>query len=226
MATRKKPAESVLPILNKPKRGTQRGAPCQTGLVKELPVKPTNPRMAKALEKQRIVAAFMEQAERDLKNPESAAKRKAKEELELAKYQALKTPLPRETFIPAMADEICARVAEGENLTDVLRSLGLKFVDMCAWLRKSPVFAAGFAVARENVAHLYVSQMVSIADGAVGKAEVERLQIQTRQWLASKVLNKLYGDKIVHAGDAENPLVTKLVMSASDLVAKIKSGEK
>ena len=33
-----------------------------------------------------------------------------------------------------------------------------------------------------------------------------RLRVDTRKWLLSKLMPKKYGDKIIHAGDQENPL--------------------
>lgn len=38
-----------------------------------------------------------------------------------------------------------------------------------------------------------------------------RLRVDTRKWLLSKALPKMFGDRVIHAGDAENPIATKEV---------------
>jgi hypothetical protein len=43
----------------------------------------------------------------------------------------------------------------------------------------------------------------------VDMIEHRRLQVDTRKWLLSKALPKVYGDKIIHSGDDEDPIATK-----------------
>lgn len=195
------------------------------GFVKPRPDKPTNPRMAAAMRAQHLVETVESKAQSGLANPKAAKIRKAREAKELAKQAALENRLPRHAYIPAYADEICERLAEGEDVSTILKSLNISFVTMCDWMRKVPLFAAAFATARENQTHLFISQIVTIADNVVpGQVDIAKLQIDTRKFLASKLLAKLYGDKVQVSGDAENPLTTKLVMSADDLLKRIKGG--
>ncbi len=195
------------------------------GMVKPAPAKPANSRMAAQFKAQALADEVTRQAIADNASPaarKAAQARKRREAATLARAEALKAPVPRDTYIPAHAEAICNRMAEGEDVGEILKDLGVSFGSMCAWMRKVPSFAAAFALARENQAHLYISQITRIADNATGKGELARLQVDTRKWLASKILNKIYGDKVQVSGDAENPLVTRLVSSADDLVNKIK----
>lgn len=200
-------------------------APDRGGFVKPRPKKPTNAKMAAEFRKQELVAALEKQAEADRADPKAAKARKAKEKKALEKLEALAAPVDRHVYVPQYADEICNRMAEGEHVQDILKELGISFVSMCTWMRKVPAFAAAFAVARENQAHLYISQITKISDDVeAGKVDMAKLQIDTRKWLASKILSKLYGDKVQVSGDGENPLVTKMIMNSDDLVKRIKGG--
>jgi hypothetical protein len=68
--------------------------------------------------------------------------------------------------------------------------------------------------------------MTELADAALNDSseniQARKLQVNTRQWLASRFLPKVFGDKVTHSGDADNPIVTQLVLGANDLMAKIK----
>jgi hypothetical protein len=224
MATRKQP-KTERPERKYAGPGASVSKPANAGYVKPVPKKPANERQAKELQRLQVVAQIEAQAEQDAADPATARKRKLKEKREIAKIAALQTPVVRGVYIPAYADAICERMIEGEDLSEILRDLGVKFGEMCNWMKRHPQFAAQFSTARESQAHLFISQIANIADRATGKGELARLQIDTRKWLASKLLNKLYGDRIVHAGDGDNPIVTKLVSDSADLVAKIKQVE-
>ena len=44
-----------------------------------------------------------------------------------------------------------------------------------------------------------------------GAVQKQRLQVDTRKWLLSKLAPKRYGDKITLAGDEENPLKVETI---------------
>lgn len=173
-------------------------------------------------------AAVLAQAYWDAKNPEAAKQRKAREAKLLVRATKLEVAraIKRTAFIPAFADEIVERVSDGEDVLSVLRELEIRFVDMARWLQLNETFRLAYEKARENAAHRFISEIVTIADSARGKGEVEKIMIDARKWLASKVLSKMYGEKITHAGDAESPLVTKLVSDSAELLAKIRGETK
>lgn len=56
--------------------------------------------------------------------------------------------------------------------------------------------------------------MLDIADDKEGDPQRDRLRIDTRKWLASKLKPKKYGDKIEHSGPEGGPLVVQVLQFA------------
>lgn len=95
-----------------------------------------------------------------------------------------------------LLDEFCARMTEGQKISDIC---------------KDPIFPSQATVYRtmavdENVAraitrariiaqHAFIDQTLDMADGATPETvSVVTLQIRTRQWNASKIAPRIYGD--------------------------------
>ena len=56
-------------------------------------------------------------------------------------------------------------------------------------------------------------EFLQIADDKSGDAMRDRLRLDTRKWLMSKIAPKRFGDKFIHSGDPDAPLVVeKLVV--------------
>lgn len=100
------------------------------------------------------------------------------------------------------------------------------------WLQADEVFRARYVRAKEDQADVFVEEMLEIADNnendisidpkdetkkRIEYANIQRakLRVDTRRWIASKFKANKYGDRVIHAGDEEAPLVTKEV-SQSD----------
>jgi hypothetical protein len=64
---------------------------------------------------------------------------------------------------------------------------------MGRWLNENEEFRAAYARAREKRAETFAEQMIEIADTAEDPAKA-RLQVETRKWIASKLLPRMYGD--------------------------------
>jgi hypothetical protein len=202
-------------------------AKAQAGVVAKVMLKPPpkvpqNVRQAKAKLTVEFQAKAMRQKERDLANPKNAKKRRLKEDAKLAKAILLATPIEKEAYSDALGCEIVERVSNGEHLPDVLKSLDVTFHSFSNWTRNYKAFREMFHLAREAQAHAFVSQVVKIADEATGKGELAKIKIDTRKWLASKILAPIYGDRIVHSGDSENPIVAKLVSDSAELLSKLR----
>lgn len=134
-------------------------------------------------------------------------------------------------YTPELAAVICARMSEGETLSDICRSEG--FPDRASvfrWEKAHDDFCNALARAREAQAHRWAEQLLEIADDGQndfmerkrqdGSAEQafnaehvqrSRLRVDTRKWLLTKALPRLYGDKVEGAaGTASNPIVILL----------------
>jgi hypothetical protein len=96
------------------------------------------------------------------------------------------------------------------------------------WLNKKPTFLEQYTRAREEQAETHADEIVAIADetpittpvydrdGEVIDIKLDsayiqwqRQRIDARKWTAAKLRPKKYGDRVVHAGDEENPMVVE-----------------
>jgi hypothetical protein len=123
-------------------------------------------------------------------------------------------------FDQAKADRICERLSRGESLRKASDAEGVAPSSVLYWQRDHPEFAEQYARARDIGYRLLADEIVEIADDGsndtikTDKGEItdhdviarSRLRVDTRKWMLSKMLPKIYGDKIIHSGDPENPI--------------------
>jgi hypothetical protein len=128
-----------------------------------------------------------------------------------------------------LANEICARIAEGESLRSICRCDGMPNIrSVMRWLGIHSEFSQQYARAREAQAESMFEEMLEIADdgsndwmertgkdGETGDKVVDhehvsrsKLRVDTRKWMLARMAPKKYGDatNIKLSGDAENPL--------------------
>lgn len=126
------------------------------------------------------------------------------------------------THTAALAETICERLSGGESLRAICRDEAMPpEATVRGWaLDDREGFAALYARAREVQAHAIADELLEIADDGSndwmvreGKTELNsehvqrsRLRSDTRKWLLSKMLPKVYGDKMQHTGNDEKPL--------------------
>lgn len=111
---------------------------------------------------------------------------------------------------------ICERIAKGESLRAICETEGMPAAStVCGWLAEDAAFAEQYARAREAQADYYADEIVAIADEPPNlvpttddKGEVvevaldgaaiqrQRLRIDARKWVASKLKPKKYGEKV------------------------------
>lgn len=114
----------------------------------------------------------------------------------------------------AIGDIICERIANGESLRAICREEDMPAMStVFRWLNLVAEFSDQYARAREEQADTYADELVSIADEGETKVIVgndgttmvaydstavarNRLRVDTRKWVASKLKSKKYGDKI------------------------------
>ena len=130
------------------------------------------------------------------------------------------TPKPKKKmgrpsiYSEELVTRIFHRMSRGESLTRILRDDGMPdMAQIWRWLDKpiSEDFRAKYARARELQAHALVDGIFDVADDARNDFAVgpngekivvhehinrSRLRVDTRKWYASKVLPKIYGEKI------------------------------
>lgn len=106
-------------------------------------------------------------------------------------------------YTEALGDRICELLAGGAPLNAICKLDGMpseKAVRLWSLDADHP-FAPKYARAREAGYRLMADELVEIADNTNGDPQRDRLRLDTRKWLLSKALPKVYGDKLQHTGD-------------------------
>jgi hypothetical protein len=124
-------------------------------------------------------------------------------------------------FSQAIADKICALLAEGYSLTKISALDGMPALrTVLDWhVQNREGFSAQYTRARQIQAELIADQLFDVSDDETkdvsGELEIPngvavqraRLKVDTRKWYLSKMLPKVYGDKLAHTGaDGEGPV--------------------
>ena len=166
--------------------------------------------------------------------------------------KAAKAPTPAKkpvgaptTYNKHIASVICTRIAEGESLREIVKSVGMP--DRSAvydWLLRHPEFADQYTRAREEQADTLADEIIAIADESPATVEVrdkegnvldvkidsgyvnyQRQRIDARKWTAMKLKPKKYGDKLALGGDADAPPIKTEETSSGRLFEIIRNLE-
>lgn len=118
------------------------------------------------------------------------------------------------SYTPALADEICERLAAGETLRDICRDEHIpSFRSVYRWRESNAEFSARFALAREIGGDVIAEQALAIADTPqVGERDEtthegfktvredmlghRKLQVETRLKLLAVWFPRKYGQRI------------------------------
>lgn len=119
-------------------------------------------------------------------------------------------------FTQGLADTICDRLEAGETLRAICRDEGMPAPQtVLRWTKANEAFSEQYARARETGYGHMADELLEIADDKSKDAFVDidgtvhvnaevvarsRLRVDTRKWLLSKALPKIYGDKLAHTG--------------------------
>lgn len=113
-----------------------------------------------------------------------------------------------------VADIICERLADGESLRAICQDEDMPSkATVFRWLGKHKEFQDQYARAREEQAESFADEMVAISDEKETKVVIasedeqvvvfdstavarNRLRIDARKWVASKLKPKKYGDRV------------------------------
>lgn len=130
------------------------------------------------------------------------------------------------------AARVCSLLEDGWSLRKAAEDIGLTAAGVLYWTKRHPEFAKQYARAREIGYMLLAEEILSISDEADAKAVMgpdgetqegrfdatavarNRLRVDTRKWMLSKMLPKVYGDKIeatLEAGETVQRIVRELV---------------
>jgi hypothetical protein len=119
-------------------------------------------------------------------------------------------------YTEAIAAEFCARIAQGMTVREICKADDMPAVStIFLWLFKQRAFSEQYARACEARTAAFAEETLQIADDAMpiqGRVDKERLRIDTRKWLMSKMFPKKYGDSTTLKGDPDAPLHAAVII--------------
>ena len=118
-----------------------------------------------------------------------------------------------------IAARICSEVASGRSLRSVVKDDDMPAMSsVFLWIAKYPIFSEQYAQAQSDRTVAWSEDLVEIADDASGDTQRDKLRVDTRKWLMSKMAPKRYGDKIetVHSGGIEVQQITRRIVDPKD----------
>jgi hypothetical protein len=113
-------------------------------------------------------------------------------------------------FDQETADRLCAALSCGQSLRKACEAEGCAPSTVLGWVDQFPAFAEQYAQARARGYQLLADEIIDISDDSSGdiiqtehgpKVDAERvarsrLRVDSRKWMLSKMLPKVYGDKL------------------------------
>jgi hypothetical protein len=134
--------------------------------------------------------------------------------------------MPETRYTPEFAAEICRRMSEGESLRQVCRDTGMPEATVRQWVRDNREgFATQYQQARSLQVESWSDKIIELAERDDLEPNDKRLRVDTLKWLMSKLAPKRYGERLLVAGDEDNPVqvlhqkVDLAVLTAEQLAA-------
>jgi hypothetical protein len=134
------------------------------------------------------------------------------------KQTAPRSPLERHQA----AQKVFEGMRQGLSALKACKAVNLSQSTLNRWMNEDSELAEEYARAREDLLEIVAEQIMEISDepvptlanGAVdsGAIQKQKLQVDTRRWLLSKLAPKKWGDKLELSGDKENPLAVTPTM--------------
>jgi hypothetical protein len=135
-------------------------------------------------------------------------------------------------FNKVKADSICKLIEEGKSLRSACFDNDIAPSTVLGWVNDNDSFSEQYARARTVGYKLLADEILSIADEKDVEVKHDgddvrldlsptavarnRLRVDTRKWMLSKMLPKVYGDKLELSGNKDAPIE---VVSRIELVA-------
>lgn len=119
-------------------------------------------------------------------------------------------------------DKVCAHIADGKSLRQIAKMKGMPTASTVSeWLNKYDGWPEQYARAKEQQADAIFDECLAIADSADPEdAQVARLRIDTRKWMAGKLRPKKYGDRSTVDLNVKGDLVETLQARRNALAQK------
>jgi uncharacterized protein YhaN len=120
-----------------------------------------------------------------------------------------------------IAQQVFALMRKGNSAFKACQIVGIPQSTLSEWLNNNPALVEEYTRAREDLHEYIAAEIISIADAPVGSTESgatdngavqkQRLQIDSRKWLLSKLAPKKWGDKLELSGDSDRPIAIQQI---------------
>ena len=118
-------------------------------------------------------------------------------------------------------NKVLTQMRDGNSLRQAAEMAGVARQTFLDWVDKDEELSGHYAQARAAMIDKIADDIMTIADeemiptgeGKVDNAMVQkqRLRVETRKWLLSKLAHKKYGDKLELSGDDKSPLTIERI---------------
>jgi transposase-like protein len=129
-------------------------------------------------------------------------------------------------YTEEVAARICEEIAEGKSIRQICEGADMPVPrTIWRWLAAHQEFSQNYARAKEEQAEYYSSEIIDIADDGSNDTyeddeghvktnydviQRSKLRVDTRKWIASKLLPKKYGDLVRLTGADAGPVAFQL----------------
>ena len=109
------------------------------------------------------------------------------------------------TYTEKIGREICRRLSIGDLLVEICANPPMPtLVTLIDWRRRYPEFASLYAHAREEQGYAVAERAVRSGRAATAEdAAAARVRFDADRWFASKLLPKVFGDRVEHTGSVD-----------------------
>lgn len=166
---------------------------------------------------------------------------KAKANVVKAKPKRVPKPNGRpSTFDAAKAKIICEMIVDGMSLRKACLDVNIPPSTFLRWCDDHPELGEQYAKHRRLQAELLAAELLEIADDKTNDVIVtedgrmiantefisrSRLRVDTRKWILSKMLPKIYGDKIAIGGADDLPAIqSNVTLDAAEAYKRLIGG--
>lgn len=120
-----------------------------------------------------------------------------------------------------IASKVFLGMQGGLSAFKACKAAGVPIGTFSGWIDSDRSLAERYTRAREELIEFVASETMQIADAPValtasgatdtGAVQKQRLQVDTRKWLLSKLAPKKYGDKLELSGDPDRPVAIQKI---------------
>lgn len=114
-----------------------------------------------------------------------------------------------------LASDILALMVEGRSLKSICEHDAMPDAStVYRWLHKHSAFRDNYARAQQDRMTAFAEDVLEIADDNTGDTQRDKLRVDTRKWIMSKMDPKRFGEKVTqeHTGEVAVTQITRKII--------------